>query len=334
MQSNKQYYYSYTSPSTSSASANETAIRPPSYDEAISTEGITTPSKQPLEGYIADTGTLLETRDSLDTDFLLGPSSRQDSPPGYSVYQATFRSSEDGVLSRDDHLNRDGEALLQFLHQHNTPPGMYIQFYGYHEETHWRRRVSQDSDGNRTEEMEPVTQRVDDFTFQMECSQYVVPVCQGLLLRPDAQGVSKSVRELCDDYVHEDRQLKELQLTKEIQWNYAELTRGLTAAIRGCGYINTLEISYKMKNHKVIVKAGSWVSYMSDHWLVRGFFYLTCLWIIAWPILWMTRKKFGHTDLKSEWTMCMSERIWYEQHIQEVLSQVRHTNPFTVPFIL
>jgi hypothetical protein len=52
------------------------------------------------------------------------------SPPGYSLYRAKYEVVRDGIISRDPHINQDGEALLQFLYQHNKPPQMAIHFYG------------------------------------------------------------------------------------------------------------------------------------------------------------------------------------------------------------
>lgn len=51
-------------------------------------------------------------------------------PPGYSLYRAKYEIVRDGIISRDKHINQDGEALLQFLCQHNKPPRMKIHFYG------------------------------------------------------------------------------------------------------------------------------------------------------------------------------------------------------------
>lgn len=52
-------------------------------------------------------------------------------PPDYSLYKAKFKTSRTGnVSSRDKHINEDGEALLQFLHQHNSPPSLIARFYG------------------------------------------------------------------------------------------------------------------------------------------------------------------------------------------------------------
>lgn len=174
-------------------------------------------------------------------------------PPGYAPYLAPYKTLKDGsIISRDEHLNRDGEALVQFLKQHNTPPNMAVRFRGkeisrphfaiailviliidlyrlsgWHEETFWRSRTSRDNDGNVIELQEPETRTITDFDFEIDCSDCISPFCQGIYVLPDKKtGEIKTVRQLCDDYVHEKNKLKELRLTKEIEWNYAELTRG------------------------------------------------------------------------------------------------------------
>ncbi|KAL0089209.1 hypothetical protein J3Q64DRAFT_1727548 [Phycomyces blakesleeanus] len=349
------YYYTYTSPSSSavpSAPPEEAGSSSlPSYDDAIKPYDLNSqepPAKRPLAGFVRDATIISFDPPSSDdpgegnssTDPLLAneeenPYRGRPPPPNYSIYHAPFYRTTEEVISRDDHLNRDGEALLQFLNEHNTVPGMAVHFYGYHEETHWRRRTTRDSDGNITEESEPVTQRVDDFTFDVDCSQDIIPICQGIYVLPDKKtGLVKAVRALCDEYVHEKNKLKELQLTKVVNWNYPELTKAFTAAIRAHGYTSTVEISYRMKSHKVIVKTSSWISRTSDNRVVQVLLFISCLWIIVWPIIWFCKKKFGHTTLKSEWIMSVSERDWYQRHIHEVLGQVRKENAYNVPFIL
>ncbi|ORZ24568.1 hypothetical protein BCR42DRAFT_403196 [Absidia repens] len=257
-------------------------------------------------------------------------------PPNYTIYHAQYETKKSGLLSRDHHLNNDGEALAQFLQQHNVPPNMKIKFYGYHEETYYRSRNTRDEEGNWREEREPVTKRVDDFNFDIDCSATVDSTCRGLYVLPDPKtGHIKTVRELCDDYVHEVNQLKELRLTKVIDWDYAQLTRAFTSAIRAHGYYHSVVISYELGNHKITIKTDSTVSRLSDNKAIRFLFFITCLWIFAWPILWLCKKKFGHSILKSEWAMKVTERQWYEDHVHEVLGQIDRTPRFgNVPFLL
>lgn len=108
-----------------------------------------------------------------------------------------------------------------------------------------------------------------------------------------------------------------------------------TSAIRAHGYYHSVVISYELGNHKITIKTNSTVSKMSDHKAIRFLFFITCLWIFAWPILWLCKKKFGHSTLKSEWVMKVTEREWYEDHVHEVLGQIDRTPRFgNVPFLL
>jgi YD repeat-containing protein len=98
---------------------------------------------------------------------------------------------------------------------------------GYHEETHWTTTSTRNSDGELVEERQPTTRRIDDFNFDVDVSSEVSDVCQGVYILPDPKsGEVKSLRELCNEYVHERNILKELQLTKEVNWDYNGLTRG------------------------------------------------------------------------------------------------------------
>jgi hypothetical protein len=51
-------------------------------------------------------------------------------PPQYSPYRATYKQKGKGVVSRDGHINEDGEALYRFLLDHNSPPAMEIKVHG------------------------------------------------------------------------------------------------------------------------------------------------------------------------------------------------------------
>lgn len=96
-----------------------------------------------------------------------------------------------------------------------------------------------------------------------------------------------------------------------------------TAAIRAHGYHHSICISYELTHHNIVIKTDSKVSRLADNRLMRYFMYLTCLWIFTWPVLWACRKKFGHSTLKSEWRMAVTERQWYNDHVHEVLGQIR-----------
>lgn len=51
-------------------------------------------------------------------------------PPEYAPYRAKYKQKGKGVISRDAHINEDGEALYRFLLDHNSPPAMEIKVRG------------------------------------------------------------------------------------------------------------------------------------------------------------------------------------------------------------
>lgn len=348
---NSQYLYtsvpadvstSYTAPA-----APPDDIPPPSYDEALrSSPSVSTAPiiDNSLDGYIldqsttpcipAESGSTGQQPHSHTTIPMATPCKQTDGyqgrplPPTYSIYKAEYTTTKEGVISRDVHINQDAEALMQFLYQHNTPPKMSISFYGYHDETTWTTRISRDADGNECRTQEPTTHRVCDFNFSVDCSDDVSPICQGIYVLPDPKtGEVHTIRQLCDNYIKEKNKLKELHLEKVINWDFNELTEAFTSAIRNSGYYDTIEVNFFFENHKVTVKTAAPISRFADNKIARFFLFITCLWIIAYPLLVLFRKRFGHSTLKSGWNMKMSERACYDKYIQEVIGGC-HSNRY------
>lgn len=104
--------------------------------------------------------------------------------------------------------------------------------------------------------------------------------------------------------------------------------KALTTAIRNSGFYENIEISFQMENNEIIVKTDHQLSRWIDNKIIRFFFFITCLWILVWPVIWLCRKRFGHKNLKSAWNMNISERDWYGLHVQEVINSCRGTNVF------
>jgi hypothetical protein len=80
-----------------------------------------------------------------------------------------------------------------------------------------------------------------DFDFAVDVSQYVSPTCLAMYVEPNRKtGETKTVRQLCDDYVKEKRNFKELEMRKSIEWNYKELTQG-----KSVEKVNYASVSFK-----------------------------------------------------------------------------------------
>lgn len=158
-----------TSSGGPSAPANNTELPPPPYDEAVvpsssAIQPAPPPNRLIYDGYVLDSTSPpfnpnvlpMATQPSSTSDYELYQDQPADapllsaaesrtqeyedfagrpSPPGYSVHRAKYKTVKEGVISRDKHINQDGEALLQFLYQQNTRPRMKIHFYGNNEGT-------------------------------------------------------------------------------------------------------------------------------------------------------------------------------------------------------
>ncbi|OBZ91470.1 hypothetical protein A0J61_00437 [Choanephora cucurbitarum] len=360
--SQSNYYYAYSSPplqnNSGSASDQQDVTKnsgpPPSYDEALQPP-LSSPTsnshQNALDGYVLDNTapTQLPGTPSNTSDYgSATPNSNQDTvpllsnhdddlsfqgrplPPGYSVHNAAYKTTTDGVVSRDKHINEDGEALVRFLYQHNTPPRLIIHFHGYHEETTWTVETVRNRDGDEVQQRVPTTRQIDDFKFDLDCSADVSSECQGIYLLPDPKtGEQKRLRQLCDEYVHSKNALKELKMTKEIEWDFNNLTRALTTAIRDSGFYDFINITYSLENHETVVKTDEKISKLADNKYIRFFFFITCLWILAWPIIYFCKEKFGHSTLKSAWKMNVSEREWYGLHVGEITRKCRGPDCFS-----
>jgi hypothetical protein len=204
---------------------------------------------------------------------------------------------------------------------------LFTFIIGYHDETTWRIQSTRNCEGELVEERIPTTTRVTDFLFDIDCSSYISPVCQGVYILPNPKtGEQQTLRQLCDDYVRSKNKLKELKLTKEVNWDYNGLTRAITTAIRDSGFYENVDITFKTEDHEIIVKPNNTLSRYMDHMAVKIFLFISCMWIFVLPLVYLFKEKFGHSSLKSAWNMNISERDWYTTHIGEIVDSCRTRN--------
>jgi ABC-type spermidine/putrescine transport system permease subunit I len=109
---------------------------------------------------------------------------------------------------------------------------------------------------------------------------------------------------------------------RTLTWNWLYTTSAILYAIRCQGYHYTVDITYPLQNHQVTVKSNSRISELMDSNWIRVLLVVSCLWIVVVPAYYIMRRKYGHKDLKSEWTMKISEEEWYRLHVHEILGQV------------
>ncbi|KIY52692.1 hypothetical protein FISHEDRAFT_34557 [Fistulina hepatica ATCC 64428] len=92
-------------------------------------------------------------------------------PPTFHEYQPIyFMESNGNVISHDDHLNEDGEALYRFLLSRSTaPPNFELHFRGTHTE-HRTRQVTRSDHKSHTESY---SETIVDFDFSIDLTQHI-----------------------------------------------------------------------------------------------------------------------------------------------------------------
>ncbi|KAG0284332.1 hypothetical protein BGZ96_011293 [Linnemannia gamsii] len=197
---------------------------------------------------------------------------------------AEFKRSKKGVESCDSILG-DPYQLYRFFVAHNDRPTLHVIIKGHHIEK--RETYETDSDGKRKLVLQD--HYVEDFNMDFDLTSYVVPR-GALYTAPDAKtGAIPTIKEVLEQFADEENPFKEMHMHKSIQWDYEELTKAITHAIRSVNYRHSISISYPCTNN------------------VRAIY-----------------KKVKDKTLKSEFQMAMTTRDFYMQYYWSIVDQVQY----------
>ncbi|KAF9943392.1 hypothetical protein BGZ67_000072 [Mortierella alpina] len=158
---------------------------------------------------------------------------------------ATFTRSKRGVESKDGLLD-DPYQLYRFFVAHNDRPSMHVLITGSHMEK--QRTEERNSDGTSAAVEHKV--KVNDFKIDFDLSSYISPAGTIMTLPDPKTGNKPTLREVMEEHVEEENPFKELHMEKRVNWDYEDLTRAITQAIRSVNYRYTIEISYPIFNNK------------------------------------------------------------------------------------
>ncbi|KAF9202111.1 hypothetical protein BGZ49_007688 [Haplosporangium sp. Z 27] len=231
---------------------------------------------------------------------------------------AGFTRNKKGVESCDKVL-QDPYQLYRFFVAHNDRPTMHIIIKGHHMEK--RNTMETDSDGNR--KVVTTNFHVKDFTMDFDLTPYISP--QGTLYTaPDPKtGKTFTIREVMEQYADEENQFKELHMQKNVAWDYEELTRAITHAIRSVGYRYTIDIAYECTNNVVKVKSSTpLANFMRSGW-TKALCFVSLVGVIFYPAR-EIYKKVKDKTLKSEFQMTISTRDFYMQNYWNIVDQVQY----------
>ncbi|CAG8477838.1 4620_t:CDS:2 [Paraglomus occultum] len=242
-------------------------------------------------------------------------------PPAYSLSDASYERSNEGVVSHDSKINKDIESLHRFFLAHNDMPEMAITIHGYHEETTVHYHTHTDANGHTRTDTTHDSREVTDFHFTLDLTEYIIP--RGMITVCGQKGQpAKDLRELLQEYIDHKNKLKEIKMKKVVVWDYTSLTRAITYAIRQQGYHNQVRVTFPMRNHMVEVYDDNKLSRFAHSKWTRFLCFISCLWIIFLPLSWLYKKSFNR-QIESMFVMKITPREWFNANVNTIVNNVR-----------
>jgi hypothetical protein len=185
--------------------------------------------------------------------------------------------------------------------QASYPPTYYVQLHGSHTET--RRQ------GNKE-----TKDKIDDFKIIINITHLLTPGRPGLRiggklellpdnkrgyrgtrfpsLNPTVSDVEEAdeLRAWCDKYVADPAGWKSFTLKREIRHHDTKrLEQLLRSAIQETNYRGHLSIDFPVSHQSVVVYSPGVINQWRITVWIRWVFYLTFLWIFAWPFLFFSQ---------------------------------------------
>nr|POF01041.1 hypothetical protein CFP56_20989 [Quercus suber] len=213
-------------------------------------------------------------------------------------------------IRMDAQLN-EPDALYDYItnylrHVHPQPT---IRIYGYHQATTYR--------NNKKE-----TERVVDFDIAFGLGHYLRPeqdrnhgwstsrvasngdkTYRGTIWRVRAPGSTQDIdvgsppwrdlRAWCNDFCTSPSALKIFRISRNVTGLDTELLRQqLEPLVRATHYRGNLYLSFPTADRAVDIYSPHWVNQWRISW-VRWVFYVTFLWLLTWPVLFLATKKWA-----------------------------------------
>ncbi|TGZ78764.1 hypothetical protein EX30DRAFT_365765 [Ascodesmis nigricans] len=272
-------------------------------------------------------------------------------PPPFSAYKPTKRNPLSQIRSviRDQHLCTDTEALYQHLQElaHDVPHPL-LHLLGTH-------RGYRSVVRNNKNEVEEHT--VTDFDITLSLYDFLattqdpttgeVHVNPGLLnvvrpiekrhrgtrrkqrLTPTSPEDPHSIRDYCYSFVSSHTLCKEFSLTKSVPFDTNYLTLHLERLIRSTNYRGKTEITFPIHGKTVTIAPENPITAIRyTRW--RYVFYVTFLWLITWPVLWLWTKRWAVVDAVFQVAPGAEERYMAEwKHVIATLVKGRREGTVT-----
>eukprot|EP00050_Salpingoeca_kvevrii_P007780 m.298581 g.298581 ORF g.298581 m.298581 type:complete len:293 (-) comp13900_c0_seq1:301-1179(-) len=177
------------------------------------------------------------------------------------------------------------QQLLMFFESHCTPPQLGVCVYGWHEE---------EEEG-----------RVEDFRINFDLSPYIVPY--GYMHPADK---SVTLEQCLDSYIRSESPVKTLTMKKHVDWPYEAMRAKIEERIKGLGYKHNIEIKFSSSNCRVVAKADTSLSRMTENSGMARFFCAPCVWTLDRQ----DKKEFAKRTIRATFHMSVTLEQWWEEN--------------------
>lgn len=234
-------------------------------------------------------------------------------------YDIIHMDSEDskekhGITIMDTKLNNN-EKIITSLLQNNGRPTMYIIVHGYriHNLSNIKKGINillHTSNSKR--------RKITDFKIKINLTNLILEP-QTIYLKETSNPLVSdevlSVDLILDRYIKNENSSKELEITKEVEWDYEKIKTTIYDNLRSKGYTNTIKTKFEMDYQYLNV-----VPKLS---LINKVKQLFCCFNSC-----TDDSKFIY-HLVSMFKMSMSEQEWIDKNIENILAKATNTRTLT-----
>ncbi|KAI0994739.1 hypothetical protein K3495_g13442 [Podosphaera aphanis] len=233
------------------------------------------------------------------TDALQPQNEGLDGPPHipFSTHDLSFSE----IRTRFPNYSTDARALFNMISEQSLhPPAYYVQLHGKHNETR--------QTGNKE-----VKDEVTDFCFRINITHLLGPLGSGDLqcLQNNNRGFrgtcfpslkpmidedlhpQNALFEWCQRYVADPSRIKSFIFSRKvINHDTATLYELLRTTIAETNYRGQLYVTFPKSYCKLIVYSPGTINKWRMTTSIRWFFYISFLWIFAWPLLMILTSRY------------------------------------------
>ena len=158
---------------------------------------------------------------------------------------------------------------------------------------------------------------------------------QSIVVVPEKGQAQKTFRGLLEEYVASPSKLKQMHMTKQISWDFAQVTQMLHFLVRQAGYHHNVSITYPVVGQHCWVYSPSLISKVSHDKCLQCLTCITCTWIIFVPLYYAFRQKASN-KIVADYPCSISPQDFYLRNYWNSKCKISKTKSLTVflPLVL